>query len=57
MEDQEDTLGEEVDKLYSGKKQEDEVIDSEEITPEPVEVTTTPEVTNPEPTIAAESKA
>lgn len=57
MEDQEDTFVQELDDLYSGKKQEDEVIDSEEITPEPVEVTTTPEVTNPEPTIAAESKA
>lgn len=57
VEDQEDTFVQELDDLYSGKKQEDEVIDSEEITPEPVEVTTTPEVTNPEPTIAAESKA
>lgn len=57
VEDQEDTFVQELDDLYSGKKQEDEVIDSEEITPEPVEVTTTPEATNPEPTIAAESKA
>jgi hypothetical protein len=57
VEDQEDTFVQELDDLYSGKKQEDEVIDSEEVTPEPVEVTTTPEATNPEPTIAAESKA
>lgn len=57
VEDQEDTFVQELDDLYSGKKQEDEVIDSEEVTPEPVEVTATPEATNPEPTISAESKA
>lgn len=49
VEDQEDTFVQELDDLYSGKKQEDEVIDSEEVTPEPVEVTATPEDTATEP--------
>ena len=57
VEDNEDTFVQELDDLYSGKREEEAIIEGEEVAPEPVESTPAPtvepEVKTAEPSIAA----